>query len=389
MTDTLRIQPKWLLALTFTSISGCADAPSVNVVARDSAGISIVESRAEESFLALSDTSRPAFVVRYGDERQPLHRIVGASVLNDSVVTVAEASTSKIHLYKLDGTWLRSLGRRGEGPGEFRTIERLIPISSDTVAVLSSGHIDLVTETGFLDRIRLPFPLGELARLQNGSWVGWGRALSSEALGVIRAPQPLLSVDIEGHIDTIAVMPGLTRLAQSALPGTFRSSTVAFSARSLFTPYAEGLVVGDATAHELRFLTSDGRLTRIARWHGKDLSVGDRDLVEWREAYIASAYTPPGQDPKVLEEIANAMPAAPHKPAYVGLLAADDGALWINVNTVPGAREEYVVIGTAGQWIRTVLMPNRFKLLSVVRGQAIGIMRSDLGEEEIRAYTLY
>lgn len=44
-------------------------------------------------------------------------------LLRDGRLIVTDDKATTINLYRADGTWLRALGRKGEGPGEYHTIE--------------------------------------------------------------------------------------------------------------------------------------------------------------------------------------------------------------------------------------------------------------------------
>ena len=50
---------------------------------------------------------------------------VSGVALTDSTVLVLESSPARVAVFSDDGTWLRDLGRHGDGPGEFRRPTRL------------------------------------------------------------------------------------------------------------------------------------------------------------------------------------------------------------------------------------------------------------------------
>ena len=60
-----------------------------------------------------------------GDLAYQLFRVRGAVRLNDGVIIVANAGTHQLRMYGGDGEHIRDVGRRGEGPGEFQSLNWL------------------------------------------------------------------------------------------------------------------------------------------------------------------------------------------------------------------------------------------------------------------------
>lgn len=70
-------------------------------------------------------TLSPAPVVTIGAEGEAateFSRITAAFRLSSGIIAVANGATSEIRLFNERGHYLRSFGRRGAGPGEFRTL---------------------------------------------------------------------------------------------------------------------------------------------------------------------------------------------------------------------------------------------------------------------------
>jgi len=65
-------------------------------------------------------SAEPAVVIgREGDPHYEFSRVSGVSLLPDSSVVVADAGPQEIRVYDADGTYLRTFGGAGDGPGEF------------------------------------------------------------------------------------------------------------------------------------------------------------------------------------------------------------------------------------------------------------------------------
>lgn len=74
-----------------------------------------------------------------GEPAYLLHQVVDAIRLADGRIAVLNAGSHEVRLYGADGTHLRSIGREGDGPGEFRRPARLRHRGGDTVAVVDEG----------------------------------------------------------------------------------------------------------------------------------------------------------------------------------------------------------------------------------------------------------
>ena len=68
---------------------------------------------------------------------------VGSAVLHDGVWFALDYRDARIHRIGSDGTYLRSFGRRGEGPGELRSNIGPIAMHGDSIAVLDSWGVHL------------------------------------------------------------------------------------------------------------------------------------------------------------------------------------------------------------------------------------------------------
>ncbi|HYH79383.1 MAG TPA: hypothetical protein VEX86_06290 [Longimicrobium sp.] len=88
-----------------------------------------------------------------GAPEYPLGHVAGALILSDTLVVVGDRGSAQIRYFSPRGIHLRTLGRTGDGPGEFRRID-WIGARGDTVVVWDS----------FAARATLLKPDGTVAR---------------------------------------------------------------------------------------------------------------------------------------------------------------------------------------------------------------------------------
>ncbi len=127
----------------FIAASACGDgstsmAASLDPVVRDSAGVRVVEYRAEVLAALPSIHFDPVPMLEIGrDEEFDLTQLVSASIISGGRLVTFRRNPDEplLTLVDADGATLRHIGRHGEGPGEFSTEVLVRPGPSGTIAV--------------------------------------------------------------------------------------------------------------------------------------------------------------------------------------------------------------------------------------------------------------
>jgi hypothetical protein len=129
------------LVATAWLLVGCApqDGPSGGVVVRDSAGIAIVEQPADafEKAPTWSVGAQPTLSIGVEDGA-PEYQFANARDavrLDDGTVVVVEAAAGEIRFYDGTGRHIRSVGRKGEGPGEYMLPDLIAVVGRDSLVV--------------------------------------------------------------------------------------------------------------------------------------------------------------------------------------------------------------------------------------------------------------
>ncbi|MFC1662146.1 6-bladed beta-propeller, partial [Gemmatimonadota bacterium] len=93
---------------------------------RDSAGVEIVESHAPLWEAGVGWQVGPEPLVRIGvvegDPAYQLHQVVGVVRFGDGTIAVADGGSYEVRMFSTEGQYLRTVGREGGGPGEFKGI---------------------------------------------------------------------------------------------------------------------------------------------------------------------------------------------------------------------------------------------------------------------------
>lgn len=156
--------------------------------------------------LALYELSAPTLEIGVldGAEEYLFGSIESVLRLGDGTVAVSDASNSRISVFDGAGTFLRSWGREGDGPGEFRSLSRLYLHGPDSILALDrrTSGLSAFALDGSPGRQLDGIELSEDSTFTLDSWL-YGRfwvdgALTAESRASVRAtidrlPPPRLS----------------------------------------------------------------------------------------------------------------------------------------------------------------------------------------------------
>lgn len=143
--------------LTLLVVAACdrAPEPSATTTVRDSGGVAIVEVAAMPS-LPEWRVSEPVIAVGGVDDRPEyeLYNAHHALLLSDGGVVIANRGTRELRFYDGSGQHVRSVGRRGGGPGEYENMWGLVHLPGDSIGVWdwTSKRLTLYDAEGALGR---------------------------------------------------------------------------------------------------------------------------------------------------------------------------------------------------------------------------------------------
>lgn len=344
-----------------------------------------------------------------GPEEYLFGEIGAIAVNNDGTVYVLDRQAQHVRVYDARGVYLATLGRRGQGPGEFSRAE--------AIALLPDGR--LVVRDPDNQRVAVFGPgAGEMDE--------WSYAASTYTLSPlytdVRGRTFLLAGDLarvrELVMQIIVVGPDgtpLDTLAQPSAdyerpflraeaPGLSMSFAVPFTPRFHWTVHPSG--------HFITGLSSDYRID-LARDDGVLRIERSQDPVPTSNAEWAY------QRERVVRNIRRSLPgwdwdgpAIPdHKPYFQELLAGRDGRIWVRLSTEgrpvdnvdhdpddPGSppvtwEEEtrYDVFEPDGTYLGVVVAPDEFSSFPapVLDGDHVWAVTADeLGVERVVRYRI-
>lgn len=411
------LPPATLLALSVLACSERTPYAASGTIRRDSVGVEIVENRTGPDVGTWHVGASPIAVIG-GDESDPdgqLFRALSATRLDDGVIAVGDAGTSRVLVFGIDGARLRAFGGRGGGPGEISGLVgmRVLPGGDDEILVedldFRQRKLMHFSRAGELrDEAILPpgtLPGGALVdQVTSAGGVGFllVEPLPVEPRGdgdVVRPPMSLVRFTYAGEgPDTVATYPGSEILwadvgPRPALGGgsTPGPSPIAplFAASTRMgaggTPWR--LVVGDQATAAYDVYDEEGTLLRRVRWDATPRTLTERDVRLGREAWLEAPSR--RRAPARARRRLDAMPPPERTPVFREIAVDRTGHVWVRPYDLPtDSTQEWWVFGPDGSLAATVALPPELGILEIGADYVIGRATDALDVERIEVWPL-
>lgn len=306
-----------------------------------------------------------------------LYRVSGAVRLGDGRIVVADGAP-RLLLFDPRGEYLRGFGRRGEGPGEFRSIGSIQLLSADSLLVLpdGSGRASLFTlDGGFVRSIAPPQAGRWVGRLGDGIMVSRQDVFmepSRERVGILRSSAILVRHDVDGTpLDTLGVFPADELLRAS--DGTFHSGGILHSLQ-LSVAQADVYVASSDSFTVWRVPADGNPPSTITKYH-QPLEINSSSLASSIHTYSSRR--------------AEDLPAGTTFPAVAALLTDSDGNLWVEEFAVDSMSVgRWWIFDSDGSLAAEARMPERFRPTDIGSDYVLGVARDSLGVEQVELHEL-
>jgi hypothetical protein len=379
-------------------VHGCSPdaAATPDVVRRDSAGVQIVESSESQARAAVAWTldSVPAVDIGTveGDERYQLFRVTGATQLRDGRIVIVNAGTQQIRFFDQQGTFLHSVGGRGEGPGEY-AFPLLVPaVTHDTLWIADfNQRLTLLDMQGtlletFVGRARISQPVGVLgASVVTRTGSASAGPNSTEAI-VPNDVALMLADPATGAQDTIARLDGfdllLWRQGQQ-----FGFTRVPFDVEPSAAVAADRIYIAPGERSEVQVIDSAGALRAIYRIMLPSQPVAQSEFDEVVARAVARA---PDEAAAVeLRRRYGTMEVPAVRPFFQNLLLDAGGNVWLEeFRADPQATPYWIVLDADGAVLGRLATPRGVTILQIGDDFVLGTMRDESDVEHVVRYSL-
>ena len=416
-TDRLSVAALLLVLVVARANLAGAQAP----VVRDSAGIAIVEN---------SGSARPTFShriaatpsVQIGQQDGPpeyqFTRIVAVGRLADGSIAVADAEYAEIRIFDASGRFVRKMGRRGQGPGEFQSLGwiRVLPRDSILAADLT-GRLTLFDPLGAVVRswnLDAPWPVPPPARpgfsgavmsvtmvpnaFADGSFLSYRTAPSRPGpeLKTLRDTMVVARFSAGGvHLDDVGRFLALEKSMSRGEPVRRASGGVSIRISIAGVPFPRETFVragdsvfytGDGSTYEIQVRDRSGALVRIIRKLQPnrpvtaDMIARHRVEMGGQRGTLDRPIAPAGLDAEFYPRTL---------PAFAELELDAGRRLWVREYPAPGeSPPRWSLFAPDGRFLGTVDTPPGVQLLEIGNTSVLGVWRDDLDVEYVRVYPL-
>lgn len=384
---------------------GASGAPAVSQQAasvRDSAGVVIVYNgiQRQGADLVLRLVYRPSLVL--GEERSgPSHEFQGitsAVRLSDGTIVVANTSSSELRYFNASGTLRTSVGRRGQGPGEFTSLAWIQRTPGDTVLAYDRNRrISLFDPAGTFVRshVVLGPPVG---RFRDGSYLISTRIpqAASQERGIRRDSSRFTLASPDGSAgSTVGVSPNSDLPFTVSAPSTTtgRAAMIMVSYAQPFGRVASAIVSGsdflvaEGSRFEIRTYSQAGALKQIVRMmvrHGWQITAAEKDA--YIRAYLSGV--PEAQRETAARAFAD-IPFPSEGPAFGAVRVSDGGRFWVEQYPFPIVSPgRWTVFEPDGRLLGSVNVPTGVRILDIGTDYVLGLRRDSVGRELVELFAL-
>ncbi len=325
--------------------------------------------------------------------------IVSVVELADGSIAVADRGLARIVVIDADGTVRQTLGRAGDGPGEFAGLAQVFADDDGGIYAfdvrqqrltrwsLKSGVLRSTT----LSRAAFGRRMSGAGRLGSGELYVWEapRLEASHPGDVVRDVVGIHRLSGDGIVgDRLVAIPGMYA-TQFEVQGQVGIRSVMFSPRALHTQLGRCILSmpGDGTSITVTRVAGAGGDARIPLPFPAQ-PTDESDRRKWVEGTAAANDAPP-EAIRMLEAVASELAMVDRFPVANRIIGDPAGYVWLERYAPPeGPSGDWSVLDGRGAVVGEIALPEGFRLMGVTDDRIIGVWSDDLGRQEVRAYAL-
>ncbi len=264
---------------------------------------------------------------REDDENYMFYRGVRIAVDSEENIFVLDSGNCRIQKYDKTGNYLQTIGRKGEGPGEFEDPAVIYLDSADEIFVYDSRrrNINLFEKNGDFKRvIRLPSFTYYFGATKEKNVLMMYTSSSSEKRRV--GKRSLVIINPEGNIiKTIASYPyQLTpRIKNHMLGNPYRHRLYFFPAKE------EGGIYGHSSEYKLFVLDSSGDLSCIIEMDKSPDPITNKDKNRQIDKYLESQERFPRGEKLSRSEVKRGYIFPKFKPFFSDIISDNEGHIYV------------------------------------------------------------
>jgi hypothetical protein len=347
-----------------------------------------------------------------GGPQQEFGEIIAAFRSSEGTIVVVDALLRNVRFFSATGQHIRTVGRQGQGPGEYQRIQSATQTAGDSIAIwdIAERRATLLAPDGRVARtvqivppVSAPRPgvtitgagLKSVIPDQNLGWISVAEGVPippNEGPLPALVPVPILLLQhnaVGVVIDTLAVGPGhewlfVPPLSESYQAGPFRPAEAMSPALTLKTFVRHGPVlsyVAASKAFEVRAFARDGRERWRSRYGALEEELTRSQADSLRARSLAATATPERR--RALDHMTDTRWAPQIWPSLGALQTDHAGRVWVRAWKRAADADGWIVLDENGYAVAVAETPRSIAVLSVDGDYLVGLERDSMGNEYV------
>jgi hypothetical protein len=322
-------------------------------------------------------------------------RVVGAAVLEDRFIVVADEGSKTLRVFSFTGELLGVYGRLGGGPGEFSAVSGPWAVAGDTLVAFDpiSRRLSTWTATGGLvsERSVGAGTLLQAIGIQNDETliVTSRRPAHNLAAGeLVEDSVHVMAVDYrnEDEARELVRLPNELRYASQLPDGRTMYMQPPFSMALRMALNGNEILSAQGTDPFVNVYSMDGRVLRqlAVPWPRQPFSTTLRD--EYVEAMASAG---PRMERAGYRRFFRDLPYPPELPTFDSMKVGIDGRVWLRRFDYPeGVDAEWAVLSAEGDVQALVSMPRRTSPVVILDSMIVAVNLGQYDEQTITIHEL-
>lgn len=320
--------------------------------------------------------------------------IVGLDIDSQGRIYVSDGDKAGVTVLADDGAILRTVGRRGEGPGEFKWIRNVQSLPGDSLMVYDMGLGRITVFPPESDEVAYTINIAASSSLELPNWV---KRLHKQKGFVVTATPPFAAtgddpsedynrkevahlLDLDGSVrhDSIVVMPS----GQSTLIGR-EGRRVGAAPNPFGRPGVlqvgpnDRIYYGWGDSLAIEIYSPDGRQVGGFSMPHEPPPVTSQDLEIWMQDNSSKM-----MQNAMRERVPNTWPAFKH------FVVDDQDRIWVGLLTPMGQPTEWVAFDDSGNRVCSAMLPENVRLELIRDGKAYGVATDELDVPRVVVYRI-
>ena len=321
--------------------------------------------------------------------------LVGATILPNGNILVGDRGDMSLKVFDPRGKLVKSLGRKGSGPGEITYLSRVWRCGNDIITYdIENGYRNTVFSTDLtLNRsFRFRGPVGNNTPYTSSCnsagrflHLGWESHNAIKG-GVFRSQAPLWTSGIDSTVTPVGEMAGSERWGL-VVDGQVRGTRpLPLGKEPVIAMGSDRFYTGTADTYSITMHALDGRVLGTFGKPGVALSTTNADIDQAIETEAAGR----GDDVRArVRATYEKMDLPKTVPAYKAMLVDSEGAVWVRDYRSRGNQVTWTVFTREGRQLAEVQLPVSLTVFEIGKDYVLGKFIDPVEDiPEIRMYRL-